>query len=141
MLTGSFELQKKNTHTCGRYRALLSVYKPISREPDRLRVVSEHDFEVIIPKSADSDKTMHNILAKYTSWTPVGNRPAGAYDVYFAKILCIVLCLLALLGMITSKPCSESTRNRSGYLEIGLYTLRKAQNPSRLCVFFIEAKM
>ena len=47
-------------------------------------------------------------------------------------------CSAALFVLITSKPCSESTRNRSGYLEICLYTLRKAQNQSHICVFFLK---
>ena len=104
-----------------------------------MRVLSEHGFEVIIPKSANEHKTMHNILAKYTSYAPAGRVPIGVHDVYFAKILCIVLSESALFGMITSKSCSENARNRSGYLEIGLCILRKTQNPSHVCVFFIEA--
>ena len=30
-----------------------SIKKTISREPDRLRMVSEHGFDVIIPKTSD----------------------------------------------------------------------------------------
>ena len=80
MLEGTFRLQKK-AHTCGRLHSLLSAYKPNSREPDRLRVLSEHGFEVIIPKSANKHKTMHNILTKYTSYASAGRVPIGVHDV------------------------------------------------------------
>jgi len=46
------------------------------------------------------------------------------------------VCLETLFVMKASNSCSESARNRSGDLEIGLYTLRSAWIRSHVCVFF-----